>query len=243
MNDSSKKWKARLLSSSLPLEYEVSKILSRYNFTTSFDFSYSRQEGEAQKEFSIDIHATAFEPFSDPNKINATLTILSECKFREEGKIWAFLPDVNSPDYSDFTLGNTVKCIDSFSMKRLNMSPIYEFESQFEYSSKGTEIGITTGEVFDKDLRHGISQLKYGLPYVLKDNIEFQVYNHIEEATPFFIAPILITNADLYIFDKNLAIETIKDTNSIEDIAAKNSIYHFWRRHRTRFCQPSQTNF
>ena len=38
----SKKWESRLLSSSIPLEYEVAKVLSDLNFTVSFDYAYYR---------------------------------------------------------------------------------------------------------------------------------------------------------------------------------------------------------
>jgi hypothetical protein len=221
MSESSKKWKARLLSSSLPLEYEVAKILAKYRIHTSYDYSYNRLEGSVKKEFSVDIHGLGFSPFSNSNKLTSSLTVIGECKFRDEGKIWAFLPEANPSDFSTFTLGGTCKAVSAFSIKNINKDPIYTFESQFNYSLKGTEINLANGEVFDKDIRHGVSQLKYALPYLLRENIEFNTLNNIENSAPFFIIPVLITNAELYLFNKDISIETIKQTESIEQIASK----------------------
>ncbi|NML67532.1 hypothetical protein HHL22_20210 [Hymenobacter sp. RP-2-7] len=221
MSELSKKWKARLLSSSIPLEYEVAKILAKYRIHTSYDYSYSRLDGAANKEFSVDIHGLGFSPFSNSNKITSRLAIIGECKFRDEGKVWAFLPEVNPLDFSTFTLGGTCKVVSAFSTKAINEEPIYNFENEFNYSLKGTEINLANGEVFDKDIKHGISQLKYALPYLLKESIEFNTLNHIGDALPFFIIPVLITNAELYLFNKDISIESIKQTESIEEIASK----------------------
>lgn len=221
MSESSKKWKSRLLSSSLPLEYEVAKILANHHIHTSYDYSYNRVEGTTKKEFSVDIHGLSFSPFNNSNKLTSNLTIIGECKFRDEGKIWAFLPEANPHDFSAFTLGGTIKAVSAFSTKTINQNSICDFESQFDYALKGIEISLTTGEVFDKDIRHGISQLKYALPYLLRETIEFNNLNLIDNALPFFIIPILITNADLYIFNKDLSIDNIKQTESIENIATK----------------------
>jgi hypothetical protein len=57
-----KKWKAGLLSSSVPLEYEVAKILAKEAFAVSADYSYLRRDEQGiEKEFSCDIEATAYK--------------------------------------------------------------------------------------------------------------------------------------------------------------------------------------
>ncbi|RPD49631.1 hypothetical protein DNI29_02190 [Hymenobacter sediminis] len=221
MSEMSKKWKARLLSSSLPLEHEVSKILSKYNFFTSYDYSYSRKENATNKDFSVDILGSAYAPFNNSNKLIASLNVLAECKFREEGKIWAFLPALPDANDVEFTLGATIKSLNHFSTRKVDAEDIYDFESLFPFSLKGTEISISSGEVFDKDIRHGILQLKYALPYLIKDSIESNCYGHLEDTEPDFIVPVLITNADLYIFNQEFSIDNVKEANNIDDIAIK----------------------
>lgn len=217
MTDNSKKWKPRLLSSSLPLEFDVSKILTKHSFAIEHDYSYLRQDDGSHKEFSVDIKARAFFKV---RKALSDVTVLAECKYREEGKRWAFLPEIKS-DFSTFTAGYTIRHENAFSIYNLDSEKISELEYEFDYSAKGTEISLSTGEVFDKDIRHGIVQLKYALPYIIKDNIEFNTFGHIDDASPFFIIPVLITNADLYIFHEDVSIDAIKKADDIDSLMKK----------------------
>ncbi len=217
MTDNSKKWKPRLLSSSLPLEFDVSKTLAKHKFSIEHDYSYLRKEENSYKEFSVDLKATNFVKIK---KVHADITVLAECKYREEGKRWAFLPEINS-DYSTFTAGYTLRHESAFSTDKIDSAKISGLEYLFDYSTKGTEISLATGDVFDKDIRHGISQIKYALPYIIKHNIEFNTFGHLEDASPFFIVPVLITNADLFIFNENVSIDVIKQTDDIDILMRK----------------------
>jgi hypothetical protein len=216
-----KKWKSRLLSSSIPLEYEVAKVLSELNFSISFDYTYHRKDGDQKKEFSTDIKGYFLFPLDTENEIDASLTFLTECKYRDEGKKWIFLPEVNMPDTSVFTLGNTIKSLSEFSTIKNKRSNISAFEERFDFALKGVEVNVTTGEVFDKDIRHGISQLKYALPYLIKDDIEGNIFGHFVDARPAYLVTILVTNADLYILEDNFSIERIKEVEEIEGLAKK----------------------
>ncbi len=217
----SKKWKSRLLSSSLPLEYEVGKILSDLNFSVSFDYTYFRKEGQNKKEFSTDIKSYFFFPLDSEDKIDASLTLLTECKYRDDNKKWFFLPDVNKPDFSNFTLGYTVKSLSEFSTKKTNKDLISSFEEKLDFALKGVEINTVNGEVFDKDIRHGISQLKFALPYQVKDCIESNVLGHLVDTNPSYLISILVTNADLYILDEDFSIKKIRDADNIDELAQK----------------------
>lgn len=219
MTEESKKWKSRLLSSSLPLEYQIATILAELGFSVSHDYSYTRKDGNEKKEFSTDIHAMFFADSEET--FDYKIDVLAECKYREEGKKWLFLPEVNSADFSNQTLGYTITGCDSFSKVKYLKDEIYEFEQQIDFSLKGVEVNISSGEVFDKDIRHGINQLKYALPYLLKNNIEFNIFGHIDDCVPWFIIPILITNAELHILHDHFSVETVKSANSIDEISYK----------------------
>ncbi len=47
----SNKWKSKLLSSSLPMEYEVAQILVERGFSTDVDFSYTRMDSGLEKDW------------------------------------------------------------------------------------------------------------------------------------------------------------------------------------------------
>ena len=217
----SKKWKSRLLSSSLPLEYETAKVLTNLDFSVSFDYSYFRKDGENKKEFSTDLKGYFLFPIDSEDKIDASLTLISECKYRDEGKKWVFLPDVNKPEFSAFTIGHTIKSLSEFSLKKIETDLQYDFEENLNYALKGIEINTTNGEVFDKDIRHGISQLKFALPYLVKKEIESNVWGHLVDSNPSFIISILVTNADLYILEEDFSINKIRDVDNIEKLAKK----------------------
>lgn len=222
MTKTDNKWKSRLLSSSLPLEYEVAKVLTDLNFSVSFDYPYHRQDGKHEREFSTDINGLFFFPCGTDNQIDASLNLVAECKYRDENKKWVFLPDVNKPDISDFTLGYTIKSLSEFStIKKRNHDLIYSFEENIDFALKGVELNIEKGDVFDKDIKHGISQLKYLLPYLIKNSIENNVFCHLDDAKPVYLVSILVTNADLYVLNDNFSIKTVKEANELNEIAEK----------------------
>ncbi len=80
----------QLVSSSLPLEFEAAKILVSKGFSTSADFAYARSDSGFIKDFSVDLHATGYIPFSNPNEVVATLQLLVECKQRHPNISWLF---------------------------------------------------------------------------------------------------------------------------------------------------------
>jgi len=220
-NTNTNKWKSRLLSSSLPLEYEVAKVLTDMNFNISFDYPYYRREGEHEKEFSTDLKGLFLFPYETDNEIDASLNLVAECKYRDENKKWVFLPDVNQPDYSVFIIGYTIKALSEFSTVKNRKNLISSFEDKFDFALKGVEINLENGNVFNKDIIHGISQLKYALPYLIKNSIKHNVFSHLNDATPDYVISILVTNAELYILNDNFSIERVKEVNELDEMAKK----------------------
>ena len=54
------KWKDCLLSSSLPFEFEIAKLLASAGFFISADYTYSRTDAGVTKDFSVDIEASGY---------------------------------------------------------------------------------------------------------------------------------------------------------------------------------------
>lgn len=221
MTNSNNKWKKRFLSSSLPLEFEVTKILADKKFMVTNDYSFFRKTDKEFKEFSADLKGLLLFPLNNNNDIKASLNVLIECKYRDEGKKWLFLPDLNKTDVANQVLGYGIRVLGEFSKKEIKTNPIYNFESKVEFGLKGIELNVNTGEVFDTDIRHGINQLKYALPYLVMDSIEGNLWGHFDDIVPDFIIPILVTNADLFKLKKNFRIDDMNHIDSIDEIADK----------------------
>jgi len=213
------KWKDKLISSSFPLEYEASKILIKNHFSIDGDYSYSRNDLGTTKDFSVDICAMGYVPYTNKNKISASTDILIECKQRKSSVKWLFLPDANRGDMSSFTLGCTLNAVDQFSKHFFEGNATIDLDKNTPLCYKGIEIDINDGRVYDNELRHGLHQLQYAMPRLFKDNIFNNLSIHDEDNIPFFICSILLTTAPLYVADKTFSINKVEQASNIEDIA------------------------
>ena len=214
------KWKNKLLSSSVPLEYEIAKILASNGFFIDADFPFTRNDGNEKKYCSVDIRASAYPPFYDDNEIKAEMDLLIECKYRNPETKWLFLPDVNRPEYSNITLGRTIQVYYQFSPYHIKTDSTH-IEERYPLSYKAIEIKTKDGDVYDSEIKHGISQLRYALPYLVKRHIETNLYSHGEDNVPFFICPIMLTTAELILAHKKISINNVKNLSSFEKIGKK----------------------
>lgn len=215
----SAKWKSKLVSSSLPLEFEVAKSLVSQGFSVHADYTYARDDSGIVKDFSVDLEATAFLPFSNPNKITAQLELLVECKQRHPNVRWLFFPDPNRPDFSPIVLGHTIRTIDQFSKKFFRSNVTVEFDNHAPHCYKGVEVDEADGRVYDSELKHGISQLQYALPRLFAETVLFNLHGHYEENKPFLICPILLTTAELLVAQHNLTTSMVETATCLSDIA------------------------
>lgn len=113
---SDKKWKSGLLSSSLPLEYEAAKTLTAKGFPVEADYLFGREnEAGIATDNSVDILARGFPPFKDPNRIDGTVSLLVECKYRVRDTKWLFFQDPNlAAHYSKIYRGCSIRVFDDF---------------------------------------------------------------------------------------------------------------------------------
>ena len=213
------KWKSKLLSSSVPLEYEVAKALVSAGFAVDSDYSYSRDDGGVTKDFSVDIHATAYLPLRSRN-YSATLELLVECKHRHPGNKWLFFPDPNASDMSPFTLGRTLRAVDGFSKVFFAPNCTVPFDENACFCIKGVEVDISNGVVHDAEIRHGLSQLQYALPRLLSDSITFNLLGHEDDNSPFLFCPILLTTSEVLVAHEGISINSVERASSLEDIAS-----------------------
>ncbi len=211
------KWKDRLLSSSIPLEYEIAKILTQNKFSVSFDYAYQRLDGQLEKEFSVDIKADAFWPFNENAAVKANIDLLIECKYRNPNVSWLFIPELIEEEYSKFSSKGVIKLIDEFS-QAANRDSAFGLPV-CETCLKGVEVNTQNGEVHDSGITHGISQLVYSLPLLVKEHIYRCLSGSIDEAYPYILCPILVTTAELRLLKGEFSIESLRAAESIDDIS------------------------
>ena len=236
------KWKNNLLASSFPLEYEVAKILASKNFAVSSDYTYKRvnEKGE-DVDFSVDVYAVGYAPFNDFNKADSMLEMLVECKYRTPDAMWLFLEDPNIEDFSDGTYGYTIREIDNFSIKEFSGTSNYTIEEEFKICYKCVE--IKGDRVYDNEFKHGIEQLRYGLPRLLKETIENNLYGHIDDNIPFSNCAILLTTADLYVANKDFSMGNLKSCSEIQEIAEKVPYLMFYSQYGPDFMRHCNNEF
>ena len=213
---SDKKWKSNLLSSSLPLEYEVARTLVKKGFVVEADYTYGRDAESGQpKDFSVDMLARAPTPFTGPGPINGSLELLIECKHRVRGTKWLFLPDVNQGGLvSHIDLGCALRIFDDFSPYIVNKNPSYDFTHKTPCCYKGVEVQ-QADRVYDAEIKHGIEQLRYALPRLISNAILNNITAHPEDNQPFLICPILLTTAELLVLDKKLTIDYVEAADDL----------------------------
>lgn len=214
--DTSKSWKKHLLLSGVPLEFEVANLLVGEGMSVHADFSYLRQDGNGQKELSIDISSSWYG--GRPSNPTFDLRLLVECKYRSRNKLVILIPDPNIT-YPSATLGATVTTFDVFVPFSLPLNAFVKLERNYEFAYKAIEI-FDNGAV-EQDLKHGINQLRYAIPSALRWDFDFQLGGHPEEAMPTYFAKILVTNAPMRVLDKGCNISAIELADKLEDISSE----------------------
>lgn len=214
------KWKSKLLSSSVPMEYEVARTLVELGFAIDADYSYAREDAGITKDFSVDIRATGYPPFrSSKSKLLATIELLVECKHRHRGNKWLFFQDPNIEDMSPFMLGHTIRAVDSFSSTFIPANSTDSFDQQAIFCIKGVEIDASSGNVYDTEIKHGLAQLQYALPRLLTDSIRFNICNHQEDNLPFFYCPILLTTSEILVANSDISIKSVENASTLEEFS------------------------
>lgn len=215
MSESSK-WKSKLLSSSVPMEYEVAQTLVSNEFSIDVDFSYTRLDGGLEKDFSVDLRASSYI-LNENEDIQTLIELLVECKYRHPSNKWVFFEDPNNPDFSLFTHGSTLRAIDDFSWKFFPNNSTVHFDAHNCFCIKGVEVDTSTGMVHDSEIRHGLMQLQYALPRLLVDRISFEISHPSDENHPFLFCPILLTTSPILVVRPGVKIGTVEHSSKLED--------------------------
>lgn len=209
---SNTKWKTGFLKTGLPLEYVTSNILNEKGYSIFGEYPYLRpNENGELKEFSIDIRA---HKCLDSDERLFVLDALIECKFRQAGTTWVF-----SPFPSDTMPIGLVHSTEDLVPVRLQGNALWEFEKDTGYCVSGVELMNNGGGNTD-GARHGVFQLRYGMPVLLKNAYEHAL-DHTWSAGRYIdlICPILVTTAELRVIKSNLLLEHFTDAKELDDVS------------------------
>lgn len=102
---------------------------------------------------------------------------------------------------------------------RLQGGAAWEFEKSIGYCVSGVELMNNGGGNTD-GARHGLFQLRYGMPVLLKNAYEHAL-NHTWSAGRYidFMCPILVTTADLRVIKSNLQLDNFTDADELNDVS------------------------
>lgn len=223
MTEREANWKKRLLRTSVPLEHEAARILSARGFGVSADYPYHRVDADVEKEFSVDVRGVKGAGGLQKPGSQCLLDVLVECKYRDRGTTWLFLPE---PRTDSAGVEDVLQAIDLFSPKFVHGRWPHD-DPPLDRCYTGVEVGgqdgggesdKSKGRAFEAQLRHGVRQLQYALPSLIALRARMAALLTAEDAFPFFLAPILLTNAPLMVAHASFGIASVETSEALEDV-------------------------
>jgi hypothetical protein len=215
------KWKNELLRCGLPLESEATRLLVSKGLRVASDFKYVQAEHSRLESLSIDLHAKAFTPLSDPGRVTGALELIVECRQVHSGVCWLFLPEAESPAGPAAAVGNAIRVVDEFSLARIETPATAAFDAELPICCKGLEIDQATGRVDDGELGRLLAQLQYALPRLMVESMLLHFRDQTNPHVPFLFCPLLLTTARLLVADRELGVEHVKESSGLGELAAE----------------------
>lgn len=225
---SKKDWRKKFLSTGIPLEYEVIKILNSNKEISSLtpDYSYERKHLNEVKEFSIDLLARQVHN-------GGYINYLVECKHRSEDKIWLFTPNLDISPYEN-SINNCIINMDCFHDELISNSSIRGFSNSIPKAFKAIEYNKFSNDFFEGGALRGAYQLLYSIPnLVASEAEEYCDLRWIIEEEAWYnlfelICPILVTNAELRMLNSDLTMTSVKDATDINEISREVDFLSFY---------------
>ena len=212
---SRKDWQTKLLKSGLPLENDVAHVLDGLGFEVCGEYPYMRV-GEAglDVEHSVDLHA--FELFDDRRGLTwGNLTLMVECKYNQQGVEWVFSPH---PSDRSLIIGVTSVHQDLCTRQVMDTGPLESLERRYTHCTKGVVLHAKDSDACL--IRHGLSQIRYGVPQLLVSEYVSQAYGlNDEDLLAFLLCPILVTNAPLFILRHDANVDAVSSSADLGEVA------------------------
>ena len=217
-------WKKYLLKSGLPFEYEVKECFAKYKCIIWDEYTYIKpDENNIEKEFSYDLDANYLTKSGD------MLNFMIECKYKTEPTAWFFLPDPYN-DQQEVNPNSFLHPVDYFTDNKFlfNNYPYYNVQKPLgEFCLKGVE--IFNDKFLELNIHKAIQQLSYAFIEKVIESMDLQLtIEHSTSAnTISFNIPVIITNAELRLINKNLTIDDINNSTDINSISQEYDFLFF----------------
>ncbi len=209
-------WKKYLLKSGLPFEYEVKECFVKNGCTVWDEYSYlKKDENNIEKEFSYDLDANTLRD-------GYFIDFMIECKYKTELTQWFFTPDPYSYQ-QELNQNSLFHPVDHFT-KNIFFFDKMPYDGVIEeplgpFCLKGVE--IFQKQSCEINISRAISQLSYAFIDKIISAFDAQLDKEVDmfNNSIFLTIPMIITNADLYLLNKNITTKEIKKANSLEEIS------------------------
>ena len=149
------------------------------------------------------------------------MTLLVECKQRIPDVRWLFFPNDLDLSYPRPTSTNIVRVIDRFFYHQCDRTPVRVFSESLPIAIKGTEINLSKGDVYDKEIRHGNAQLQYALPAFVVQLLRLMALHLPTMFVPYLFCPVLLTTAELYMVKDTTSLADFGNIASLDEIAVR----------------------
>lgn len=214
MGKNEKSWKDFLLSSGIPLEYSIAKILKQRKFLISPEYNYARKNENGELiNFSVDLCASELQRKSNSPWYN--LNLLIECKYRHPQTKWIFTPDRQLSGLSCSFIEDT------FNNKyELDYTYADNFFDSYCQVYKGIE--ILDDKFNPKSITQALHQLAYAYVNLLINNYEEEQGSFLGGLI-YSSIPLIVTTSELWMLKNNISIEDIQKSTSIQDVAVEKS--------------------
>lgn len=212
---SAKTWKDHLLSSGLPLEHDVKRVLQEFNVFQPAEYHYRRQNEFGQvTEFSVDFHG----PVMDVDQMRYWVDVFVECKYRHNGIRWVFTPD--SDTSGSVGIPNLLVDVDCRSDWAIDYKTVRTIPSNYPLCEKGVEL-LPDGPN-PKSIRQAVDQLRYAYPHFLSDAVIHQFQRLLGRTSPVFaFLPIVITTAELWRLIDDISLVEIRTAETLDKVARR----------------------
>lgn len=213
-----KSWKEVFLSSGIPLEYSVSRVLEELEGWGPSEFRYEREDANGiTRVFSVDVHSSHID-----TQRNVWLETLVECKYRHDGTRWVFTPrqyELMSEDFGDLFVTLDHCCPE----RKLNRAHVSGFRGEYALCGKGIE--LLPGEANPKTIEQAVQQLRHAVVAKASDAIVHQVDGLLGQPTPLFvIVPIIVTTAELWRLKPGCTVEDVRGAGEIGEVADRQDL-------------------
>lgn len=228
-------WKEALLSSAIPIAFEAAQILVEKGFSVVPDFRFSVFDHGKKTDRHVDIHAFSMPCVSGSQTKDARLDILVQCAHFSREAILVFLSDPNPEASSPVIPGNTLRVIDNFSSRVLDMKAGEYLDRGIAKALSGVVLETRLGSAEKDSVTRHVELLQFGLPRLITENtLEFML-GAPEQNIPFMIAPVLISSAPLYVTKEGVTTEEIIRAGALEEVCAEKPCVLYYSRYGPDF--------